>query len=78
MWKNKNVLVTGGVGFLGFNFAVHLAKLNADISATFFNKYDKHFDPIKFISIDLTKAEDCLKVTQNQDIVFHFFAGFEI
>ena len=70
-YKNKNVLVTGGTGFVGINLIKRLLDLEANVSATLYRSSIILKDNrIKYIYTDLTNVDDCKKVCKNQDYVF--------
>jgi len=69
--KNKKVLVAGAAGFIGTNLIRKLSDLGADITATIHLNSPQHkFENVKYIKCDLTKQEDCMKVTKEIDYVF--------
>lgn len=63
-WKDKNVVVTGGDGFLGRHL---VAKIMA--------KEPKSVFIPKFPEFDLRKYEDCLKVAKKGDVIIHLAAN---
>ena len=68
--QGKKILVTGGGGFIGTNVIKRLLKENVVVKATCHQR-DPRF-PIKdveYIHTDLTKKEDCLKVTEGIDCI---------
>lgn len=71
MYKNANVLVTGGTGFVGVNLILKLLSLGANIRATIHRRApvikNEHID---YMEADLTKPEDCRKVVDGMDYVF--------
>ena len=74
-FKGKNVLITGGAGFVGINLIKTLLPLDCKITATLYKKTPlAQFKNVKYITADLTKSEDCKKVCFNQDIVFNVSA----
>lgn len=71
MFKNKNVLVAGGAGFIGSHLILRLLKLGANVSATLHIKDPFIKDSrINYLQCDLTNIEDCLRVTKDIDYVF--------
>nr|MDO8083025.1 GDP-mannose 4,6-dehydratase [Candidatus Freyarchaeota archaeon] len=73
----ENVLITGGLGFLGSNLAHKLIDLGANVTV-----YTRTLDKIKNVKeirdklkivlgdiLDLEKVKECVK---NQDYIFHF------
>lgn len=62
-WNKKNVLITGGKGFLGSHIVDILSKKNVKkLIIPESNEYD------------LTQLENCKKIVQGVDIVFHLAA----
>jgi len=71
-YKGKNVLVTGGTGFVGTNFVEELLRRGAKV------RVSVHERPLKIgggqveeIHADLRISEDCLKVMEGIDCVCH-------
>ena len=77
---NKNVLVTGGAGFIGSHLVRKLVNLgsNVIVADNFSRGRIKNIkdclDKITLYRVDLTKMENCIKVTRNVDYVFHLAA----
>lgn len=67
----KNLLVTGGSGFIGINLLKALTKLKKyKITATYFSS--KNFyrvKNVKYIKANLEEKKSCLKVTKNIDLI---------
>ncbi len=66
----KNILVTGGTGFIGTNLLSKLASTNLKIKATYHNKIPKIISKnIEYIKTDLTNRSSCMNVYQDVDCV---------
>jgi GDP-L-fucose synthase len=71
MFKNMNVLVAGGTGFVGVNLVSRLLSLGANVRATVHRKAPVILDErIEYIPCDLTRMEDCRDVVRDMDYVF--------
>ncbi len=70
-FKSKNVLVTGGAGFVGTNLIEKLLLKGANVYSTLHNKPSiiKEKDVV-FTYCDLRISEDCRKVCKNIDYIF--------
>lgn len=79
-WKNKNVLVTGGAGFIGSRVAVKLVDLGANVrvvdnlSKGESSNLKDIIDKIEFQQLNLLKQENAETAMKNIDICFHFAA----
>lgn len=79
-WSDKNVLVTGGKGFIGSQLVKRLLDLGSVVSVAddFSRGKRKNIEPfldeIKLYTVDLTKLENCLKATKDINYVFHLAA----
>jgi UDP-glucose 4-epimerase len=79
-YDGKNVLITGGLGFIGSNLCHELVKLGANVTiidclleasgANHFNIHDIK-DKVKVEEVDLRKKDDVLRVVKSFDYVFH-------
>lgn len=70
-YENKNVLVTGGTGFVGINLINKLLELGANVTATLYKTPPVIKDEkIRYIPADLTKKEDCQRACKGQELVF--------
>ena len=74
--KGKNVLVTGGAGFIGSNLVDRLIKLEANVTVlddlfTGDTSNIDEFDRIKFIRGSVTDAFLVNELVSNAEIVFH-------
>ena len=76
-YKGKNVLVTGGAGFIGSYLAERLIQYEAKVtildnfSIGNLNKLYNVISQINLIYGDITNSFSCRKATYNKDIVFH-------
>lgn len=71
IFKGKNVLVTGGAGFVGVNLINRLLNLNANIRATLYKKKAVICNNrIEYVWSDLRYPEDCKRVMDSMDYVF--------
>jgi GDP-L-fucose synthase len=71
MFKNTNVLVAGGTGFVGVNLIRRLLDLGANVRATL-HRRDPVLDDarIRYIRSDLRIPEDCATAVSGIDYVF--------
>ena len=72
-YSNKNVLVTGGNGFVGSYVVERLLDEQANVSIV--SRTSKDFllhvkDKIRFLKGDLLNKDDALEACKNQDFVF--------
>lgn len=71
MFKGKNVLITGGAGFVGANLVKKLLDLSANVRATLHRKDPViKDDRIEYIRCDLSTSEDCMRACNDMDYVF--------
>ncbi len=69
-FKNKEVLVTGGTGMIGYQLVKLLLECESKVTVVSLDEGTGH-EKVKFIKSDLRNFENCLEVTKNKDIVFH-------
>jgi len=82
IFKGKNILVTGGGGFIGSHLTESLLALGAKVRVPVQpnDKKTKIFlkgviDKVELLECDLTSMTECIKATKGIDFVFHL-AGF--
>jgi UDP-N-acetylglucosamine 4-epimerase len=77
--NHKNILVTGGAGFIGSNLCEELLSLGANVTCldNFSTGLRENLEAIKdnpnfkLIEGDIRNLEDCQKACENQDFVLH-------
>jgi len=71
VFQGKNILVTGGAGFVGANLVKRLLDLAVSVRATL-HKKDSVIkdDRIEYMRCDLLKPEECRRVCKDMDYVF--------
>jgi len=77
--SNKNILVTGGAGFIGSNLCEELINLGAKVTCldNFATGFRENLEAIKnhpnfkLIEGDIRNLEDCKTACENQDYVLH-------
>ena len=71
MFKNTNVLIAGGAGFVGVNLIKRLLDMGANVSATL-HRRDPVLDDarIRYIRGDLRISEDCATAVNGIDYIF--------
>jgi GDP-L-fucose synthase len=71
MFNGKNVLVTGGAGFVGANLISRLLQEGCSVRATFHVAYPKIVDPrIEYVQCDLQSPYDCGLACEDMNYVF--------
>ncbi|MBI4620210.1 MAG: NAD-dependent epimerase/dehydratase family protein [Desulfobacterales bacterium] len=71
IYKNANILVAGGTGFVGVNLIQRLLTLGAIVRATIHKRAPViENDLIEYVQADLTKPEDCRNAVEGIDYVF--------
>lgn len=83
--KNMKILVTGGMGFIGKHLVTYLSKKGYIVTILDnFSNSDKSSvssfsdKGIKIIEGDITKIQDILDATKDQDIVIHLAAKISV
>ncbi|MFA5306187.1 MAG: SDR family NAD(P)-dependent oxidoreductase [Candidatus Babeliales bacterium] len=80
LFENRNILITGGTGYLGRSIAAEVLKYNPKKVIIFSRDEVKHFNiaktlgyhsKIKSVIGDIRDYDNLLKHTKNIDIVFH-------
>lgn len=80
-WSERDVLVTGGAGFIGNHLVERLLEEGAgvtiadDFSRGSFENIKRFEDRIEVLSVDLTTKQGCIKTTESIDDVFHLAAS---
>jgi GDP-L-fucose synthase len=70
IYKDKNVLVTGGTGLIGIPLVKKLIKLGAYVRVVSLDDGSRCPEGAEFIKLDLTEFRNCMKVCEKQDYVF--------
>jgi GDP-L-fucose synthase len=71
-YKDKTVLVTGGTGFVGSHFVDALLAKGAKIRIPLHHRSPRiKGKELDFVSADLTMPDDCLRVCEGVDYLFH-------
>lgn len=76
-YKGKNVLVTGGAGFIGSHIAQELCSYGAlvtvidDLSTGSLDNISSFCSNITLIARDISSYKACMKATKNKNIIFH-------
>ena len=69
--KNKKVLVTGGTGMIGRYLVEKLLSKGCKITVVSLDEPGDLPSEIKFMKLDLTNMENCMKACRGQDYVFN-------
>ena len=69
--KHKNILVTGGSGFIGTNLLKKLSfNSNYNLSSNYYgNNVFKRVDNVEYSYANLENLDECKKICKNKDIV---------
>jgi len=75
-WNQKNVLVTGGSGFIGSHVVETLLAAGANVALTTSARIDpirvdrvNHDGRARVVKVDLTRVEDCKQACRDQEVV---------
>lgn len=71
LYSKKNILVTGGTGMIGQPLVEKLIGYGANVRIASLDDKSLAHPKAEFFRADLTEFENCLKVTQDIDFVFH-------
>ena len=71
MFKNKNVLVTGGTGMVGRELVQLLLDRGAKVRVVSLDEPVDFFDEVEFLKKDLTNWHNCIDICTGMDYVFH-------
>jgi len=71
-YRGKTVLVTGGTGFIGRHIVEQLLAQCAHVVVPVHERpLPRELAGVDTVTADLTRAEDCLRVTRGVDCIFH-------
>lgn len=71
-FRDKKILITGATGLIGSALVRYLAESGASVRAAYRNrKPSPEIEGVEYLKADLTQAEDCRKVMEGIDYVFH-------
>ena len=70
-FENKKILVTGGTGLIGVALVNLLLKQNAKIKVVSVDNVNPFSSEVEFVKSDLRIHENCMKLCENIDYVFH-------
>lgn len=71
MYKKKNILVTGGTGLIGRPLVEMLIEKGAKVRIASLDDSSRAHPEAEFERVDLMRFENCLKVCEGMDFVFH-------
>ncbi|MDP2943882.1 MAG: NAD-dependent epimerase/dehydratase family protein [Candidatus Omnitrophota bacterium] len=71
MYKGKKVLVTGGTGLIGIPLVETLVQQGAKVRIASLDDASRAHPEVQFFQVNLTNFENCLKVCEGMDFVFH-------
>ncbi len=71
MFKNKNILVTGGSGMIGRQLVSILLEEDANVHVADLNKPINMSEKIIFHNVDLKNFDNCIEVCKDMDYIFN-------
>tara|TARA_B100001059_G_C17824747_1_gene580659 strand:- start:364 stop:1323 length:960 start_codon:yes stop_codon:yes gene_type:complete len=71
MFKNKNILVTGGSGMIGRQLVSILLEEDANVHVADLNKPINMSEKIIFHNVDLKNFDSCIEVCKDMDYIFN-------
>jgi GDP-L-fucose synthase len=71
MFKNKNILVTGGTGMIGRALVNKLKNYNCNITVADLNPSKTGFSEVEYVQADLRYFSKCEEICKNQDFIFN-------
>ncbi len=71
MFKNQNVLITGGSGMVGRELVEILLNRGAVVRVVSLDEPVDFFDEVEFLKKDLTNWHNCIDICTGMDYVFH-------
>jgi GDP-L-fucose synthase len=73
-YRNKRVLVTGGLGFLGSHVVSHLLESGASVRVVTHRQDYPAERNFEIVQGDLTRLDDCRRAAKSMECVFHLAA----
>jgi GDP-L-fucose synthase len=71
LFRNKNILVTGGTGMIGRALVDKLREYECNITVVDLNANKSGFSEIEYIQADLRYFSKCEEICKNQDYIFN-------
>ena len=71
IYKDKNILVTGGTGLIGRPLVEKLLNEGANVRIASLDDSSRAHPEAEFMRLDLTRCDNCVKACKGQDYVFH-------